>query len=61
MSKSTSKSGKSLQKESETPDPPVTLVSLYDIDDFSAHHCGYCNQDGNISIGKNLLKIDKMP
>jgi hypothetical protein len=28
-----------------------TLLSLYDIDDFAAHHCGYCNQDGNISVG----------
>lgn len=28
-----------------------TMVSLYDIDDLSAHHCGYCNQNGNISIG----------
>ena len=31
-----------------------TLVSLYDIDDTSAHHCGYCNQNGNISIGRYL-------
>ena len=28
-----------------------TLVSLYDIDDLAAHHCGYCNQNGNISVG----------
>lgn len=29
----------------------ATIVSLYDIDDLNAHHCGYCNENGNISIG----------
>jgi hypothetical protein len=28
-----------------------TLVSLYDADDISPRHCGYCNQNGNVSIG----------
>lgn len=50
----TSKSAKT-KTTSETTDASEnnqrTLVSLYDVDDFAAHHCGYCNQDGNISIG----------
>ena len=37
-----------------------TIVALYDIDDISAHHCGYCNQNGNISIGMSseLMQIE---
>ena len=37
-----------------------TIVGLYDCDDLSAHHCGYCNQDGNISVGMSseLMRID---
>ena len=30
-----------------------TLVSLYDIDDNSPRHCGYCNENGNVSIGNH--------
>ena len=30
-----------------------TLVSLYDIDDVSPRHCGYCNENGNVSIGNH--------
>lgn len=37
-----------------------TLVSLYDVDDLSAHHCGYCNQNGNISVGmaSELMRVE---
>ena len=31
-----------------------TLVSLYDVDDISPRHCGYCNQNGNVSIGLTI-------
>jgi hypothetical protein len=42
------------------PTNQPTLVSLYDIDDFAAHHCGYCNQDGNISVGMSseIMQIE---
>ena len=37
----------------------ATIIGLYDIDDLNAHHCGYCNQNGNISIGMSseLMQI----
>ena len=45
MSKSTAVTSSNQQKNQPT------VVSLYDVDDLTAHHCGYCNQDGNISVG----------
>jgi hypothetical protein len=48
---SNEKSSKNLNDKIEQQKNQPTLVSLYDIDDYSAHHCGYCNQNGNISIG----------
>ena len=62
--KSTSKSSSasaSAAAAAAAPEPideksQPTVIALYDIDDFSAHHCGYCNQNGNISIGSINLK-----
>jgi hypothetical protein len=55
-SKTTSKSSSTLSHESNQNH---TLVSLYDIDDVSPRHCGYCNENGNVSIGnkKNIKKF----
>lgn len=38
----------------------TTQVSLYDIDDIPAHHCGYCNQNGNISVGmsSDVMRVE---
>ena len=38
-----------------------TLVTLYDVDDISPHHCGYCNQNGNISIGMPYFNTANEP
>jgi len=44
---------------SEQQQNQASVVSLYDIDDLNAHHCGYCNQNGNISTGMSseLMRI----
>lgn len=53
------KSGKSGASSSTSTaafaDSDATLVALYDIDDDTAHHCGYCNQNGNVSIGNRSI------
>ena len=69
MSKSTTVASSSTPNNQQKNQP--TVVSLYDVDDLTAHHCGYCNQDGNISVGmsselmQSIKKIDnkikKMP
>jgi hypothetical protein len=58
--KESSKKTETLGASSEQQAHQSTLVSLYDIDDFSAHHCGYCNQDGNISVGMSseIMQIE---
>ena len=58
-SKSTLEACSTSSTQNSQIDQP-TLVSLYDVDDLSAHHCGYCNQNGNISVGMSceLMKID---
>lgn len=51
-------SGETSSKLPEQQTQP-TMVSLYECDDVSAHHCGYCNKDGNISVGMSseLMQI----
>ncbi len=49
MSKSSTVTSSSTTTNQQKNQP--TVVSLYDVDDLTAHHCGYCNQDGNISVG----------
>jgi hypothetical protein len=58
MSSAAASSSSTSNKSSQNEQP--TIVSLYDVDDLSAHHCGYCNQNGNISIGMSseLMKIE---
>jgi arginyl-tRNA--protein-N-Asp/Glu arginylyltransferase len=58
MSSSSAASASTANKNNQNEQP--TLVSLYDVDDLSAHHCGYCNQNGNISIGMSseLMRIE---
>jgi hypothetical protein len=45
---------------SSSTDDNRTLVTLYDIDRLTPHHCGYCNNDGNISIGKRFNYKDDL-
>ena len=58
-SKSTVDDSSTSSTQNTQKDQP-TLVNLYDVDDLAAHHCGYCNQNGNISVGMSteLMKID---
>jgi hypothetical protein len=29
----------------------ITIVSLYQVDDLTQHHCGYCDRNGSVSVG----------
>ena len=53
MSKSKITTGAS--SATNEPNQKQTLVSLYDVDDISPRHCGYCNENGNVSIGLAFL------
>lgn len=46
-----STSSKASNKYELAPYTNQSLVSLYDYDEQSSHHCGYCDTKGSITIG----------
>ena len=48
---------KSKAGNDQTSEQLTTTVSLYSVDDFTPHHCGYCDKDGSVSIGMSAETI----
>jgi len=42
---------KTSKRQTSEEAEPITAVSLYQVDDLTPHHCGYCDEEGSVSVG----------